>query len=133
MKDGAHTHSDGGGSPLGLLALGVGAALVISAVMPFLLTLIHALLVIVLVCLGLVGAAVAAAVVCLVRRPAVARQVWQRINRPPVVYQPIPREMWQQRRQAIGQPQQLHVHFHGTDPAEVAEIIRRQQDGQPGA
>jgi hypothetical protein len=28
---------------------------------------------------------------------------------------------------AIGPPRELHLHFHGTDPEQVAEILRRQQ------
>jgi hypothetical protein len=33
-------------------------------------------------------------------------------------------------RPAIEAPRQVHLHFHGADPAEVAAIIRQQQEGQ---
>lgn len=40
------------------------------------------------------------------------------------------RQVPAQERPAIEAPRELHLHFHGADPAAVAEILRRQQAGQ---
>lgn len=67
---------------------------------------------------------VAAAAVFLVRRsrqPQAPHDRWN-IIRPPVIH-----ELPGAEQPAIGQPRELHLHFHGAAPEQVAEVLHRHQ------
>lgn len=44
-----------------------------------------------------------------------------------VIPSPVKYELPAPERPAIAPKRELHIHFHGTDPEQVAEILRRQQ------
>jgi hypothetical protein len=138
IPDGAHTHGSGSGSSGGLstaLLVLVGAALAVKLAGPAAAAvgeLVHVLLVVVAVVGGAAGA-------CLLGFCAWRLYRWRHedaartLAAPPSrvrAARPLPEP--QPERRAIEPGQQLHLHFHGTDPAEVAEIIRRQHEGHGG-
>jgi hypothetical protein len=122
--DGAHTH--GGGGSLGLVVLVILAvALLGPAVVAAVAELLRILLVVVVVMVCISVAVLAGTLAWRWRRLGAARagvlpeSRWARAAPTPSL-RPAPRA-------AIEQQRQLHLHFHGTDAADVAEIIRRQQ------
>ena len=128
MKGTWQTTDSGGGGGLGMVVLViVAAALLGPAVAAAVVELLH-LLVIVLVVLAAVAGAglVALAAFHVSRRRQEAPRLAYRATVAPPRPSPLPSEP----RPAIEAPRQVHLHFHGTDPAEVAAIIRQQQ-GQP--
>jgi hypothetical protein len=131
IPDGAHTHGHGGGSGLGTAVLVLfGAALAVKAapaVLGAAAELLHVVLIAAAVILGLAGAGVAALVAVRVRRGLQETpRAMHHITPAPPKPSPLPSEP----PPAIEAPRQLHVHFHGVDAADVAAIIRRQQENQ---
>jgi hypothetical protein len=124
--DGAHTHG-GGGSGLGTAVLIILAvALLGPAVAAAVAELLRILLLVVVVMVCISAAVLAGTLAWRRRRLGAARagvlpeSRWARAAPTPSL-RPAPRA-------AIEQQRQVHLHFHGTDPAEIAEIIRRQQE-----
>jgi hypothetical protein len=129
MKGTWQTTEGGGGGGLGVVVLIiVAAALLGPAVAAAVAGLLHLLVIAVAVVGGVTLADGLALVAFRVshRGQETARALYRVTSAPPQP-SPLPSEL----RPAIEAPRQVHLHFHGADPAEVAEIIRRQQDGQP--
>jgi uncharacterized membrane protein YraQ (UPF0718 family) len=128
IPDGAHTHGHSGGSGFGMVVLViVAAALLGPAVAAAVAELLH-LLVIAVAIVG--GLALAGAVALVAFRVSRGRQetarVLYRVTPAPLKPSPLPSAP----PTAIEAPRQVHLHFHGVDPADVAELIRRQQENQ---
>jgi hypothetical protein len=122
--DGAHTHGHSGGG-LGTVVLVIlAAALLGPAIAAAVAELLHLL---VIVIAAVAGAGLVAAGAWRLRsgRQDTARVLY-RVTPAPPRPSPLP----SQPRPAIEAPRQVHLHFHGTDPAEVAAIIRQQQEDQ---
>jgi hypothetical protein len=126
IPDGAHTHGHGGGGLGTAVLVIVGAALAVKYA-------------------GTVAAAAAGLVslvlwaVAIVAGLAVTSGAtyaiyrWRHPRREPplqaqaTVIRPQPRHLPHE-PPAIGRPSELHLHFHGVTPDEVAAIIRREQE-----
>jgi len=122
--DGAHTHGHSGGG-LGTVVLVIlAAALLGPAIAAAVAELLHLL---VIVIAAVPGAGLVASGAWRLRsgRQDTARVLY-RVTPAPPRPSPLP----SQPRPAIEAPRQVHLHFHGTDPAEVAAIIRQQQEDQ---
>jgi hypothetical protein len=110
--------TSGGSGPVllvigALIVLGSGAAAAIAAAV--IVTLIAAGAVIVLTLAGL-----AAYLICRARRGRSATPLVRRFAPSDVMYR-----LDAPGRPALEQPREIHLHFHGTDPEKVAEILRR--------
>jgi hypothetical protein len=127
IPDGAHTHGGGGFDPMPILII-IGAIALAGPVAAAAAELLHLLVIVLAVLAGVMGAGVMAYVAFRVSRgrQEPARALYRVTPAPPK-----PRALPSEPGPAIEAPRQLHLHFHGTDPADVAELIRRQQDGQP--
>jgi hypothetical protein len=124
--DGAHTHGSGGGSGLGAAVLVlVGAALVVTIAGPVVAAvaeLVHIVLIVAAVLLGLGAAALVAYVALRLRHSRADRVTAVAFPRP---VPPRPGEsLSATRRPAIGQPAEVHLHFHGVAPEDIAAAIR---------
>jgi hypothetical protein len=120
--------TEGGGSGLGTAVLVILAvALLGPAVAAAAAKLLHLLVIVLVVLVAVAGAGLVALLASRYRHTmaGAARTGPLSFPKPVRAAQPLPRPA----RQAIGPPREVHLHFHGTDPAEVAELIRRQQDG----
>lgn len=123
--DGAHTHGGGGFDPMLILII-IGAIAAAGPVAAAAAELLHLLVIVVAVLAGVVGAGVVAYVAFRVsHRGQDATRVLYRATPAPPRPSPLPSEA----RSAIEAARQVHLHFHGVDPADVAELIRR-HDGQ---
>lgn len=106
----------GGGDASGvvlLLALALAASAVAAAIAAALVAIALAVLVLAVV----VGGASVAFLFYRRRHP----EIVTRLIPPPVIHQLGP----EPQRPALEQPREVHFHFHGSDPAEVAEVLRR--------
>ena len=137
VPDGAHTHGHGGGSGIGAAVLAVVAVALAVKVLPVVVDAVAELLRIVLITVAvLAGLAVAGGAAY------VALRVRHRATEPPRrVYQAHP--LAQPRSQALPEPRrsaaalppaggQLHIHFHGVAPEDVAAIVERQNGHDDG-
>ena len=72
--------------------------------------------------------AVAVALIALVVLVAVLayRRGWRPSLNPVVAYTPLPEPVTTRAARALPAPQQLHIHFHGLDADQAAEVVRRQ-------
>jgi hypothetical protein len=122
--DGAHTHGGGGFDPLPILIV-IGAIAVAGPVAAAAVELLHILLiaVVVILSLGAVGLVGFVAYRLRHRDTSPARAVYRAAPVAPPRVRALPEP-----RPAIEAPRQVHLHFHGVDVEEVAEIIRRQQE-----
>jgi hypothetical protein len=139
MKGTWQTTDDGGGG-LGIVVLVIVAAAVLgpavaaaaAAVGAAVAELVHIVLIVGAILLGLGATAVAALAGVRVWRWHAARPLPREPAPPPwraEVTAPEPRQIPSEPPPAIEAPRQVHLHFHGVDAAEVAELIRRQQEG----
>jgi hypothetical protein len=127
--------TDSGGSGLGVVVLiivaaallgpAVGAAAV--AVAAAVAELVHIVLITVAVLLGLGAAGLVAYAAVRVHRWRTGEPARVAVPAPPP-WRPV--ETPRAPRPAIKAPRQVHLHFHSTDPADVADLIRRQQENQ---
>lgn len=121
--DGAHTHGGGGFDPMPILII-ISAIAVAGPVAAAAVELLHILLIAVVLILSL-GAVGLAAVI------AFRVHCWRaggitRVSLPaPTAARPIRAPAAPRRAIERGQ---LHLHFHGVDPADVAELIRRHSE-----
>jgi hypothetical protein len=130
--DGAHTHG-GGGSGLGeLLVILLAVALLGPAVAAAVAELVHVLLIVAGVIVGVGAAGLAGLLAWQLRRTRVdaARAMPPRtlVAR---AAPPLPQARRAGELPAAPQhepPGGLHLHFHGVDPANVAELIRRHSE-----
>jgi hypothetical protein len=121
--------TEGGGSGLAV-PLAIGAAVLAAAVAGPVAAAVGELLravVITIAVLGVLAALGGAALVAYRLRQGRAARVTS-VSFP----RPLPRRPAQPlpapRREAIGPPPEVHLHFHGVTAEDVAEIIRQQQD-----
>lgn len=133
--DGAHTHGPGGGGVVvvaviaAAVLIGSGAASAIASV----------LVTILIIAAAVIALAVAAVVALLVhrtrqdrRRPPIATRAVHQL--PPEVRPHLEKNKDQvllHPRAAIEPPREIHLHFHGTDPADVAGLIHRIDRSNP--
>jgi hypothetical protein len=131
VPDGAHTHGHGGGSGIGAAVLALVVVALAVKVLPVAVDAAAELVRLALIAVAvLAGLAVAGGVAL----AAFHVHRWRtrgttRVSLPaPTAQRAVeaPREP----RPALEAPRQVHLHFHGTDPAEVAAIIRSQQEDQ---
>jgi uncharacterized membrane protein YraQ (UPF0718 family) len=132
MRGTWETTEGGGGGGLGVVVLIiVAAALVGPAVAAAVAGLLH-LLVIAAVALVAVAAAGLVALVAyrVSHKGQESRETARGLYRvTPAPARPSP--LRSEPRPAIEAPRQVHLHFHGADPAEVAAIIRSQREDPP--
>ena len=134
--DGAHTHGSGGNG-LGMVVLViVAAALLGPAVAAAVAELLHVLVIMLAVLAGIAGAGVVALAAFHVHRWRAGGTIQRPLPAPPrqraVQGAPAPRAIQAPRepRPALERGGQLHLHFHGVAPEDVAAIIRSQQEDQ---
>ena len=128
MRGTWETTDSGGGGGLGTVVLViVAAALLGPAVAAAVAELLHLLVIAVAVVGGLALAGGLALVAFRVsHRSQETARVLYRVTPAPPRPAPLPSEP----QAAIEAPRQLHLYFHGADPADVAAIIRQQQEDQ---
>jgi hypothetical protein len=136
------TDSGGGGGGLGIVVLIIIAAALLgpaigaaaSAVAAAVAELVHIVLIIVAVLLGLAAAAVAALVGVRAWRWHTAHSLPRAEPAPPpwrgTVTGPEPQQLADETPLAIEAPRQVHLHFHGVQAEDVAELARRQQQDE---
>jgi hypothetical protein len=124
--DGAHTHGGGGFDPMPILII-IGAIVLAGPVAAAAAELLHLLVIVLVVLAAVAGAGLVAYVAFWVSRgrQETARALYRVAPAPPRP-SPLPSAP----PPAIEAPRQVHLHFHGADPAEVAAIIRQQQEDQ---
>ena len=127
--DGAHTHGGGGFDPLPILLI-IGAIAVAGPVAAAAAELLHLLVIVLVVLVAVAGAGLAGFIAYRVRRgrPETPRVVHRITAAPPPAVQ-----ARTEPRKAIEAPRpevHVHHHWHGVDAADVAAIIRQQQDGR---
>jgi len=131
--DGARTHS-GGGPDLVMILVVLGALAAAGPVLAAVAELIHILLIVLAVLAGIAVAGVVALAAFHLHRWRAGGTVQRPLPAPPrqraVQDAPAPRPVQapRQQRPAIERGGQLHLHFHGVAPEDVAAIIERQQD-----
>jgi hypothetical protein len=119
-----HLADQGGGGPVllitgALILLGSGAAAAVAT--SVVVALIAAAAVIVLSVAGLVAYLIYRA------RHSPAAAPWGH----DIIPAPVLRLLDAPERPALEQPRELHLHFHGTGPEQVAEILRRHERPEP--
>ena len=124
--DGAHTHGGGGFDPMPILII-IGAIAVAGPVAATAAELLHLLVIVLVVLVAVAGAGLVAYCAYRVSRRG---QETPRLAYRATVAPPRSSPLRSEPRPAIDAPRQVHLHFHGSDPADVAEIIRRH--GQQG-
>ena len=133
--DGAHTH--GSSSGLGqVVVILLAVALLGPAIAAAVAELVHLVLIVLAVVAGLAGAGVMALAAFYVHRQCAGGTVQRPLPAPPrqrpMQGAPAPRAVQapQDPRPALERGGQLHLHFHGVAPEDVAAIIRSQQEDQ---
>jgi hypothetical protein len=131
IPDGAHTHGGGGGfDPMPLLII-LGAVLIAGPVLAGVAAIVHVLVIVVEVLVAVAGAGLVAYVAYRVRRwrSAAARTTPPLSAKVVRAMQPLPKVQRPRELPAglQGQtPGELHLHFHGLTPEDVAAILARQ-------
>jgi hypothetical protein len=126
IPDGAHTHGSSGGSGLGtVVAVILAAALLGPAVAAAVAELLHLLVIVLVVLAAVAGAGLVAlgAFHVIPSRQEAPRLAYRATLAPPRPF-PVPSEP----RPAIEAPRQVHLHFHGVEAEDVAELIRRHNE-----
>jgi hypothetical protein len=121
IPDGAHTHGGGGLDPTPILIV-LAVALAAGPVMAAVGAIVHVFIVAAAVVLGVSAVGLIGLLIWRrQRRPEVARVIQSSVQARAA--RPLPES-----RPALEPRRELHLHFHGVDAADVAAIIRAQQE-----